>query len=479
MLSAQDSTIKIRAKMDNTRASVTFWTDETHAANLSIDVKVPRREFKYFEGFTRKDVKEWWPLCQTGYKSEDQENQLKALQRFSKQPHREEGDYVVVTESYKPPKSGYPGRLFSPGCQGQVRAIRSNLLKETWDIDMSMGMQRVILFVCNEFKVPAAELEYFIKNRDGDNGMLRRIMEETGVSKGKAKQLSIMAYTDENKLFKRSTYLKALDAEAKEIQKRLMVVPELQWILPFCKKDNRAGSFMSHLYHFIECKLLMRVHSMLINELGIEVVALVFDGLNIANKNNHGNEEILDRARTACEEIAPGINMVWAWKELDFVLESKEKKPLTNADGTDKELRVPESYKARPPKQLPDGSSSLDPDTQPSYEKVRDEFSLGLSGKHGKVGCEYIRLDETGKVELFDTAHFKAHYRHMVYFYETEEEDGTVVKSSAFIDKWMNDERMDPRYIKEKTERYYWERFDMYPNKSDCPANVYQRAMMV
>ena len=459
--------------MENPGTPVTIWTDHTPAAKLSIEVYVPRREFKYFEGFTLKDVKAWWPVSQTGYKSSDQADLLAALQRFSEQPHREESDYVVVTESYKPQKSGYPGRLYSPGCQGQVRAIRSNLLKDTLDIDMNCGMQRVILFGCNEFFVPAAQLEYFIKNRDGDNGMLRRIMDEAGVSKGKAKQLSIMTLTDGNKLKKtNSPYLKAMDAEAKEIQKRLMAVPELQWILPFCKEDNRAGSFMSYLYHFIECKLLMRVHSMLVNELGVDVVALVFDGLNIA-KSNHGSEEIIDRARAVCEEIAPGINMVWAWKELDFVLESKEKKPLTNTDGTDKELRVPESYKAPPPKQLRAASSSLDPDTQPSYDEVRDEFSLGLSGKHGKVGCEYIRLDEKGQVELFDTAHFKAHYRHMVYFYEAEEEDGAVVKSAAFIDKWMNDERMDPRYIKEKTERYYWERFDMYPNKLDCPANVY------
>ena len=127
--------------MDNSETPVTFWTDHTPAAKLSIDVKVPRREFKYFEGLTLKDVKAWWPVSQTGYKSSDQADLLADLQRFCKQPHREEGDYVVVTESYQPQKSGYPGRLYnSPGCQGQVRAIRSNLLKDTLDIDSSLGL---------------------------------------------------------------------------------------------------------------------------------------------------------------------------------------------------------------------------------------------------------------------------------------------------------------------------------------------------
>ena len=37
----------------------------------------------------------------------------------------------------------------------------------------------------------------------------------------------------------------------------------------------------------------------------------------------------------------------------------------------------------------------------------------------------------------------------------------------------MGDERMDPRYLKDKTKRYYWERFDMYPDASKCPDNVY------
>ena len=70
--------------------------------------------------------------------------------------------------------------------------------------------------------------------------------------------------------------------------------------------------------------------TMLVDEFGVDVAAIVFDGLNIADKSKHGNQQILDRASAVCEEVCPGIGMVWAWKELDFVLESKDKKLLTD-----------------------------------------------------------------------------------------------------------------------------------------------------
>ena len=190
-------------------------------------------------------------------------------------------------------------------------------------------------------------------------------------------------------------------------------------------------------------------------------------------------------ARAVCEEIAPGINMPWAWKELDFGLESKEKKPLTNADGSIKELRVPDSYTPPPPKQASQRVSDdeLDPETEPTYEQMRAEFSLGFYGQHGKVNSEYIEVGADGTLTLFDTAHFKAKHQHLVYFEMVEEKDGDeldeeeqprlVKKKFPFIDKWIRDERMDPRYLKDKSERYFWDRFDLYPKSAECPDNVY------
>ena len=100
---------------------------------------------------------------------------------------------------------------------------------------------------------------------------------------------------------------------------------------------------MSRLYHFAERKLLACVCDMLERD-GIRIAALVFDGTNIADKSQHGNQTILDNARDACDKIAPGINMIWAWKELDYVLRSSDKEPLIDVDGSLRELRVPDDY---------------------------------------------------------------------------------------------------------------------------------------
>ena len=370
-----------------------FDRNHRHTATLSIQLRVPRREYHYLKQLSLKDVKIWWPIKETGYKLIDLNTLLSDIQGFCNQQCCEEGDYVTVTEEYRQPKSGFPGRYYSKGCQGLVRAVRSNVLNDTADLDMTNGQPTCAVYTCKAFGAhKAPRFEYYINNR---TDVIQKIMEEDKVTKGIAKQRVIITLTSCHKVKTKCAFLKDLDSEAKEIQKGLMAVPELQWILPFCKQDNQAGSFMSQLYHWMECKLLMGVRQMLIDEFHIGIAALVHDGLNITDKSNHGREDILDRARVICEEMAPGINMKWAWKELDFVLESTEKKKLTNTDGTDKEFHVPESYET--PVLVGEGvgggsdGSGLDPEYEPTYEELRNEFSLPV-GKHGKVGSEFIEV---------------------------------------------------------------------------------------
>ena len=57
-----------------------------------------------------------------------------------KQQYRPEDGVVYVKETYSQTHNGFPGRMYSAnGCQGLVRAVRSNLLKETLDMDMVNG----------------------------------------------------------------------------------------------------------------------------------------------------------------------------------------------------------------------------------------------------------------------------------------------------------------------------------------------------
>jgi len=459
---------------------VGFFEATTPHKNVSLKVKVRRRTYEWFKTLDRSGLKRIWPCAEAGYSLGELDKILETMQRFFAQENvlktETDGAFVIVTEIYKSPKSGYPGRLYSgSGCQSLVRAIRSNILEETADLDMNNAMPRCVVWVSSQFKIHCPQFAHYVENRDV---VLQSIAEEANVSKVKAKQLLIMSLTTSTFLKTRSGQLRKLDYEAKEIQKQLMCRPELQWILPFCKdQENKPGSFMALFYNFIECKLLMRVSTMLVDQLGIDVSTFIFDGLNIADKTKHGNQEILDRASAACEEIAPGINMVWCWKDPDFTLLSKDKKPLTDEDGTVRELRIPSSYQPPPPQlAAPRTCAILDPEIEPTYEELRAEFSLNLGGMHGKVGSEYIRVD-AGKVEIIDENHLRQRYRELVYF-EIKDivENGvtkTVKEKHKFIDRWMSDERMNVRYIRNKQERYCWDAFDMYPEISKCPENIY------
>lgn len=43
-----------------------------------------------------------------------------------------------------------------------------------------------------------------------------------------------------------------------------------------------------------------------------------------ADASLFGNQAVLDLARDVCEQVCPGINMEWAWKELDFAVKTKD-----------------------------------------------------------------------------------------------------------------------------------------------------------
>ena len=82
-------------------------------------------------------------------------------------------------------------------------------------------------------------------------------------------------------------------------------------------RDNPQGSFVANLYHFIACKLLLRVREMVKTEFQSDAAALMMDGMNVADGRLHGNAALLDRAHAVCEDVCPGMNMIWAWKPIE------------------------------------------------------------------------------------------------------------------------------------------------------------------
>ena len=145
------------------------------------------------------------------------------------------------------------------------------------------------------------------------------------------------------------------------------------------------------------------------------------------------------------------------------------------------ELRVPEDFvaTARSAVQAVGGGAEfeeLNPEIEPTYEELWATFSK----THKLVGSTYVDLTkEEGRITLMDARHFQGEYRHMVYFELQDIKDGECMVigrkkvEKPFIEKWMRDKRMDPIYLIDKSQRYYYKYFGMFPKPELCPPECY------
>ena len=279
-------------------------------------------------------------------------------------------------------------------------------VSETADMDMKVAIPTILLWVCKQFGITCPHLEYYVNHREE---ALANAMADDGYTKPHAKEQFNIVWTWDQKLRGvKNEFLKSYDAEAKHLQEELMDVPELAWILDFCAPegttDNREGSFISKLFHFVQARLTQRVMHLLREEEGEHLACIVFDGLNVANAQRHGDEPLLAKCTAACGEVCPGINMGWAWKELDFEVRTKDTKvrvpdrAVGNVLIVDGKLCIPDDYEPpEPPDEEEegeaggDGGVALDPRYEPTYDELYARFSLP-DGKHGKVGRDFVEV---------------------------------------------------------------------------------------
>ena len=286
------------------------WDERAPVTSETIELRVPAKAYFFFKDWELKDVKALRPQ-QLGLNWKDSKINgknvwrpiLAALENFAAQPWRWDGEgHVVVTETYKTSVSDrFPGDLHSAhGSQGLYRPIRSHLLGETADLDMKVAMPTILLWVCKRFGIACPHLEYYVNHREE---VLSNVMTDDGYTRPHAKEQFNIAWTWNQKLRGvKNEFLKSYDAEAKRVQKELMGVPGLAWILAFCEPedtaDNREGSFVSKLFHFVQARLTQRVMHLLREEEGERVACIVFDGLNV-NRANKRAAECLDSAAVA------------------------------------------------------------------------------------------------------------------------------------------------------------------------------------
>ena len=162
-----------------------------------------------------------------------------------------------VTDTHTVSRDRFPGRLYG-NVGGLQSALRSVLLRDTTDVDMSAAMHRIIRWVCRQFGNKTPKLREYLKHRDEH---IQAVVELTNYSKAKVKELFMMTMTSRKKLRvnPQCKFLKKFDDECKTVQEKLMATPRLQWILSYCDDDkgNLAGQFMSRVFQIVEARLVL------------------------------------------------------------------------------------------------------------------------------------------------------------------------------------------------------------------------------
>ena len=454
----------------------TLFDDHQSHPAMTLQLKVPFKEFAYVTARTPAEIKQMRPsgVCEKGRSKEKQSDAYQQVQKLKKQPMRREGGMIILTERYAP-KSGFPGRLWSAGSQGMWGPLRSLVFKDMTELDQTRSVHRIANYVANTFGVSTSVVPYFLEHHEE---CIRKTMGEQGCGKKKAKLLFNLAWTTQTPLKGiNDAFLKTFDKEAKAIRTKLMQIGALDWIAQAADYD--PGSFMTKLTHFVETKLSASVlHAM--QDHGVHVHAWVHDGLYI-DRDHHQSVELQELAHAACEAVAPGINMTWGWKLPDPTVYDMDGRAVHT-------LSVPDDF-------VPSASreNEWDPETRPTYDDFQDPREgkedmvyTGLytrfSQTHCKVGASFVASDKQPGIYTYpDEAKLIKEYKHLVTFAPPEiatDADGQEYlqegeKEPNFIVSWLKDYRMDPLYLKDKTEGNYWKYFDCVPNIKECPDDCF------
>ena len=451
--------------------------DRTPQAPMTLELKVDSRKYAWLKSLTLADVKVLCPAssCEKGKANEKQADVFNQIKAFVCQPARREGEVVVVSEHYAPPRSGYPGRMYSRGSPAMWSPLRSVLFDSYAELDQQISLQRIVQFVCRQCGVSAPFNDAYLSNRDR---FLRAVMADERCSRKRAKKLFQLVWTTQAPLARiRNDFLRSYDKEAKEVRAKLMycdspsgIVDTLQWIVD---ASEGPGSFMARLTQLVEARLTASVIDALTTR-GVAVHASIYDGIYV-DRAHHGSAELQQAAFDACEAVAPGIGMTWGWKLPDPNVCDAAGNVVTT-------LVVPEDFSPCSTRE-----DEWDPETQPLYDDFQDPregyehvFYVGMystfSQTHAKVGSVFVDSETPEGYAFTDESKLLKEYKHRVTYEPPKlqsDADGEYLqvglREDDFIGRWLKDPRMDPLYNKDKSQRNYFKYFECYPNEDECP----------
>jgi len=329
--------------------------------------------------------------------------------------------------------TGTYGRLFSGGSlQSMPSTIRGLLMRDGvgTDIDMCNAHPVILRYICKLHNIPCPQLEYYIQYRD------KCLANFESRELGKTTYLSALNKDTKNRIKDLPIEFKKYDTEIKEIQKRLVQIKEYTELVnsvPENKRYNKLGSAVNRIMCYYENIILQHaIH--FINDKGIEIAILMFDGLMIYG-NYYKDNELLEELTHYVEKKMNGLDMKWVYKEHNT------------------ELCVPEDFVVE---------NNPCEQNENSFEIISTEFEK----THLKIINKslYIKHDNHNIIFLTQ-AQLKMSYSHLSYDAPKYNEKGICngYTRLPFINKWIG----FTHNIRRKDD------VDIYPNITDCPENIF------
>lgn len=264
----------------------------------------------------------------TGKKSLDEQKKLyDKLKGFCETNIKTRGETKrIYSYSFCKDKPSIGGRLFcGNSAQGLPKAFRGFLFgNSTTDIDMKNAHPTLLEYLCRKNNIDCPYLSDYNARRDE---ILDRYSDRDC-----AKEMFLKAVNDDKINRKeKDAFFKAFDKEMKDIQKQLLDHPYYTYVkesVPSHKLYNFYGSAINRLLCITENNVLQSVISV-INQRGIEIALLMFDGLMVYG-NFYDNVELLNEIECKVAEDFPGLQLKFAYKDHCLDIEMPEDFDLEN-----------------------------------------------------------------------------------------------------------------------------------------------------
>lgn len=390
---------------------------------MELTERLPLREINFLDEMELKTFKNFSTNC----KNEDERKQkFELMKAFCYSNIKTRGEIKRVYSYTQTTPLEVGGRLYcGNSIQGLPKDIRGLLLRDiTTDIDMKNAHPVILKYICKINNIKCPYLDYYIRNRE-------TVLQEFGED-GKT---AFLKAVNDDKLNKKisNEFFKNFDKECKVLQKAITSLECYKHIVdsvPLVRTYNFLGSAINRVLCVFENKILQKVISVC-NSNQIEICALMFDGLMMYG-NHYENDELLLNITDVVNEEFSELDMVFCYKE-----------------HSDK-IKVPDEYSIAIPEPIvvTEGLSFK------SVSSVFEENHCKITNKG------FFIKEEPDNIIIMSKTHLIASYEH--YTYEKIDENGYLVIGN-FIGDW----------IRNNPEQRCYDDIDCYPNKEDCPDNIY------